>query len=310
MNGKRFLTLLGMLALAALLALTVTGCSYTVDRAAVDNFSMVAKTNISVTGTATVAGDLGSAEGIVTLGPAVVLSSGVVSSDTTAIAAALAEAERGYGATMDMTPIVESDANFGSTATTPTVLTPGVYTTDSGLIILQHRLVLDSEDATNTAFVFICDELSNAVGASVETTRGATAGNVVWIVRGGATLTDANIVGSVVAADSVYVEDSIVDGRLFSLNGPIDVVGVNGNMALTRSSLAAAMPTIPEAVVPVIPVVPVVPVLPTTGVGPQDGQKTVLLLVALGCLLGAVALVIHYRWKNGKKNVETKDDDK
>lgn len=98
-------------------------------------------------------------------------------------------------------------------------VTPGVYSW--GALNASGTITLDAGRDPSARFVFIASSLSVANSTNVVLTNGATAKNVYWRIRGGATLNTSTVRGTVLADGSITASTATVAGRLVSFTGSI-----------------------------------------------------------------------------------------
>lgn len=195
-------------------------------------FALLARTAINE---GTLAGAIFSINGDIGTSPAGSINgvgsgeyNGALHRNTPASAAAMADAGA-LAAALDARPSTASRP--GSLAGT---LTPGVWTSTTGVLTVTGTLILDAQGDPNGRFIVRAGSISFADGSAVALRNGARAGNVYW--RAGGTLVVGNSVttrGTHLASGSITSNPgaerpqgplTTVEGRLISLAGSIDVV--------------------------------------------------------------------------------------
>jgi hypothetical protein len=113
-----------------------------------------------------------------------------------------------------------------------TTLTPGIYRTNSSLLIQSGDLTLDAQGNPNAVWVFqIGSALSTIGGAggNVILTGGAQAKNIYWQTGSSATIGDfTSFKGNVLALTSITMNSgAIAEGRMLALNGSVNLTNTN-----------------------------------------------------------------------------------
>ena len=113
-----------------------------------------------------------------------------------------------------------------------TTLAPGIYTSNTSLLIQSGDLTLDAQGDPNAVWVFqIASGLTTigGTGGSVVLKNDAKADNVFWQVGSSATIGDyTNFKGNILAFTSITLNaGSIIRGRLLALNGAVNLTDTN-----------------------------------------------------------------------------------
>lgn len=231
---------------ATLLASTGTAqaAATSVPTGTAEPFAVLAGTGITVIGTTTVSGDIGSFPT-----PAMTLTGSLVLTGTD---------HRGDGVTQraktDLTAAYLDAAGQGSDF--PVVadlagqtLPPGVYTTASGLEINGPvPLTLDAGGDPNAVFVFQAGtSLITQPGTSVVLTNGATACNVFWQVGSSTTLGVNSVFrGQILTLQSSTLNTgATLEGSVLSRNG---AVTLDSNTILRPACATPTTTTVPTSV--------------------------------------------------------------
>lgn len=213
-----------------------------------DNFSVLAGSAITNTGTSVVTGDIGISPGTAITGfPPAVLNGVQHVADAQAIQAK-SSLTATYTDASNRTPITTIGTELGNT-----VILPGVYTSPSGTFGLTGTVTLDAQGDPNAVFILkSASTLITASGSNVALANGAQACNVYWLVGSSATLgTNSTFKGSLIALTSITLTTNAnVQGRLLAQNGAVTL----DSNTVTKASCAA----------PVTPVVTPTPVATTT----------------------------------------------
>lgn len=98
-------------------------------------------------------------------------------------------------------------------------VTPGTYSWNA--LSTSGTITLDAGGDPSARFVFIANSLTVANNTNVVLANGATATNVYWRIRGGATLNTSTLRGTLLADGAITANTATVSGRLISLNGSI-----------------------------------------------------------------------------------------
>ncbi|MDN3311135.1 signal peptidase I [Microbacterium oryzae] len=98
-------------------------------------------------------------------------------------------------------------------------VTPGTYS--AGALSASGTITLDAGGDSSARFVFIGSSLTVANNTNVVLANGASAANVYWRIRGGATLNTSTLRGTVLADGSITANTATLTGRLVSFNGSI-----------------------------------------------------------------------------------------
>lgn len=164
-------------------------------------FSVLAGSTVTNTGSSIVTGELGVSPGTAITGfPPGIVRLGQIRSNDSVAAQAVADLLVAYNNLAGQAVTTEQAAAMGMGM----VLTPGVYHfTDAADI--TGSLVLDGQDSANAVFVFQVEEaLTVNNNAAVTLINGATAANVFWQIGTSATLgTNSAFYGSILAGAGI-----------------------------------------------------------------------------------------------------------
>jgi hypothetical protein len=182
------------------------------------NFSVLAGTTVTNTGSTTVSGDVGVCPGTAitgfppgTTGGTIHIADGVASLAQADLTAGYIDAAGRAGGTSEAGDLV------GKT------LTAGVYTSTSSLAN-SGDLTLDAQGNPNAVFIFqIASTLITGSGSHVILANGALACNVFWQVGSSATLgTNSTFAGNIMALTSITITTGVtLDGRALARNGAV-----------------------------------------------------------------------------------------
>lgn len=182
------------------------------------NFSVLAGTTVTNTGSTTVSGDVGVCPGTAvtgfppgTTGGTIHIADGVASLAQADLTAGYIDAAGRAGGTSEAGDLV------GKT------LTAGVYTSTSSLAN-SGDLTLDAQGNPNAVFIFqISSTLITGSGSHVILANGALACNVFWQVGSSATLgTNSTFAGNIMALTSITITTGVtLDGRALARNGAV-----------------------------------------------------------------------------------------
>jgi uncharacterized repeat protein (TIGR01451 family) len=152
-----------------------------------------------------------------------------------------------------------------------TTLAPGIYKSNSTLLIQSGDLTLDAQGDGNAVWIFqIASELTtigggpfpSPTGGNVILTNGAQAKNVFWQVGISATLGDyTDFKGNVLALTSITLNSGAnIEGRLLARNGavslaggsimnqPLNEQGAQGDLVITKSASQQSYTTVGEVI--------------------------------------------------------------
>uniref|UniRef100_E6PWR9 Antifreeze protein n=1 Tax=mine drainage metagenome TaxID=410659 RepID=E6PWR9_9ZZZZ len=186
----------------------------------IGNFSVLAGSTVTNTGTSTITGDVGVSPGSSVTGfpPGQLVGGGTIHSADgaaaqaqTALASAYVDAAGRSGGTPEAGDLV------GKT------LTAGVYTSSSSLAI-SGDVTLDAQGNPNAIFIFqIGSTLTTASGSHVVLANGAKACNVFWQVGSSATLgTNSVFKGNILALASITITTGVnLEGRALARTGAV-----------------------------------------------------------------------------------------
>jgi uncharacterized membrane protein len=183
----------------------------------IGNFSVLAGTTVTNTGSTTVSGDVGLSPGTSVTGfppgmaAAIHIADGPAAQAQTTLTAAYIDAAGRSGGTSVAGDLV------GQTLTT------GVYTSTSSIAI-SGDVTLDAQGNPDAVFIFqIASTLTTGSGSHVVLTNGAKACNVFWQVGSSATLgTNSVFKGNILALTSITVTTGVdLEGRALARNGAV-----------------------------------------------------------------------------------------
>jgi hypothetical protein len=184
----------------------------------IGNFSVLAGTTVTNTGSTVVSGDVGVCPGTAvtgfppgTTGGTIHIADGVASLAQAALTAGYIDAAGRAGGTSVAGDLV------GKT------LTAGVYTSTSSLAN-SGDLTLDAQGNPNAVFIFqIASTLITGSGSHIILANGALACNVFWQVGSSATLgTNSVFAGNIMALTSITITTGVnLDGRALARNGAV-----------------------------------------------------------------------------------------
>jgi hypothetical protein len=184
----------------------------------IGNFSVLAGTTVTNTGSTVVSGDVGVCPGTAvtgfppgTTGGTIHLADGVASLAQATLTAAYIDAAGRAGGTSVAGDLV------GQT------LTAGVYTSTSSLAD-SGDLTLDAQGNPSAVFIFqIASTLTTGSGSHIVLANGAKACNVFWQVGSSATLgTNSVFKGNIMALTSISITTGVnLEGRALARNGAV-----------------------------------------------------------------------------------------
>ena len=184
----------------------------------IGNFSVLAGSTVTNTGSTVVSGDVGVSPGTAVTGFPPGLASGAIHSADGAAAQAQIALTAGY---------VDAAGRAGGTAKAGDLvgqtLTAGVYTSTSSLAI-SGDVTLDAQGNPDAVFIFqISSTLTTGSGSHVVLANGAKACNVFWQVGSSATLgTNSVFKGNILALTSITITTGVnLEGRALARNGAV-----------------------------------------------------------------------------------------
>jgi Ice-binding-like/Bacterial Ig-like domain len=184
----------------------------------IGNFSVLAGTTVTNTGSTTVSGDIGVAPGTAVTGFPPGLAGGTIHLADGAASLAQATLTAGY---------IDAAGRSGGTSVAGDLvgqtLTSGVYTSTSSLAN-SGDLTLDAQGNPSAVFIFqISSTLTTGSGSHIVLANGAKACNVFWQVGNSATLgTNSVFKGNIMALTSITVTTGVnVEGRVLARNGAV-----------------------------------------------------------------------------------------
>jgi hypothetical protein len=184
----------------------------------IGNFSVLAGTTVTNTGSTTVSGDIGVAPGTAVTGFPPGLAGGTIHLADGAASLAQATLTAGY---------IDAAGRSGGTSVAGDLvgqtLTSGVYTSTSSLAN-SGDLTLDAQGNPSAVFIFqISSTLTTGSGSHIVLANGAKACNVFWQVGSSATLgTNSVFKGNIMALTSITVTTGVnVEGRVLARNGAV-----------------------------------------------------------------------------------------
>jgi hypothetical protein len=263
-----------------------------------ESFVVLAGAGVTNTGTTTLSGNLGAANGSVVGDTDLVFASGVNHYGDGVTTGAMLDLETAFGAASQPVDVTVS-ADLGGQA-----LTPGVYFQAGTMNLSGPALTLDAGGNPDAVWIFRAgSDLIVGPGASVNLINGASACNVYWQVASSASLDDgADLIGTVMARTAITLNaGATVQGRVLALDASVSLI----NNTITLPACAAV--TTPEAEVPggtesaaQVGAVPSGSV--ATGDGSTspgaDGGTSYLLMAVVALGIGATASVIGWRRVN------------
>jgi hypothetical protein len=184
----------------------------------IGNFSVLAGSTITNTGSTVVSGDIGVSPGTAVTGFPPGLAGGTIHSADGAAAQAQAALTAGY-----------TDAAGRSGGTTVAgdlvgqTFTAGVYKSTSSLAI-SGNVTLDAQGNPDAVFIFqISSTLTTASGSHIVLANNAKACNVFWQVGSSATLgTNSVFKGNILALTSITITTGAdLEGRALARNGAV-----------------------------------------------------------------------------------------
>jgi hypothetical protein len=184
----------------------------------IGNFSVLAGSTVTNTGSTTVSGDVGVSPGSVVTGFPPGLAGGTIHKADAAAAGAQTALTAGY---------VDAAGRSGGTTVAGDLVgqtfTTGVYKSTSSLAI-SGNVTLDAQGDPAAVFIFqISSTLTTASGSHVVLANGAKACNVFWQVGSSATLgTNSVFKGNIVALTSITLTTGVsLEGRALARNGAV-----------------------------------------------------------------------------------------
>jgi hypothetical protein len=111
-------------------------------------------------------------------------------------------------------------------------LTPGIYKSNSSLLIQSGNLTLDAQGDANAVWIFQVASDFTTVGGSggnIILTGGARANNVFWQTGSSATIGDfTSFKGNVLALTSITMKSgATAQGRMLAINGSVVLTNTN-----------------------------------------------------------------------------------
>jgi hypothetical protein len=213
MSGFAASTLAGLLLATYAYAASVPA----VNLGSTENFSVVAGSTITNTGSSVIAGDIGLSPGTSVTGfPPATLQGTQHVADAEA-AQAKVDLGTAYTDALGRAPA----ATIGSELGGSTIL-PGVYS--AGTFGITGTVTLDAQGDANAVFIFKADStLITAASSNVSLIGGAQACNVFWQVGSAATLgANSALKGTVLALTSITLTTGAnVEGRVLARNGAV-----------------------------------------------------------------------------------------
>ncbi len=209
---------------------------------AAGTFGVLAGSTTTNTGTTTIQGDVGVSPGTSITGYNTATITGAFhSADTVAANAQLGlTAAYNYAASQISTGAIVADLG-GQT------LTPGVYTTASGIGI-TGTLTLNAQGNPNAIWIFQAGSTLTTASnnSNIVLTGGAQAGNVYWQVGSSATLNGgatSNFIGTILALTSISVSavSPAINGRLLARNGAVTLITTTLTQPTSTSSASGTV---------------------------------------------------------------------
>jgi hypothetical protein len=184
----------------------------------IGNFSVLAGSTVTNTGSTVISGDVGVSPGTAVTGFPPGLAVGAIHSADGAAAQAQAALATGY---------LDAAGRSGGTTVTGDLVgqtfTAGVYKSTSSLAI-SGDVTLDAQGNSAAVFIFqISSTLTTGSGSHVVLANGAKACNVFWQVGSSATLgTNSVFKGNVLALTSITITTGVnLEGRALARNGAV-----------------------------------------------------------------------------------------
>jgi hypothetical protein len=184
----------------------------------IGDFSVLAGSTVTNTGSSVVSGDVGVSPGTAVTGFPPGLAGGTIHLADGAAALAQATLTAGY---------IDAAGRSGGTAVAGDLvgrtLTAGVYTSTSSLAD-SGDLTLDAQGNPDAVFIFqIASTLTTGSGSHIVLANGATACNVFWQVGSSATLgTNSVFKGNILALTSITITTGVnLEGRALARNGAV-----------------------------------------------------------------------------------------
>jgi hypothetical protein len=184
----------------------------------IGNFSVLAGSTVTNTGSTTVSGDVGVCPGTAVTGFPPGSTGGTIHINDGVASLAQASLTAGY---------IDAAGRAGGTSVAGDLvgrtLDAGVYTSTSSLAN-SGDLTLDAQGNPNAVFIFqIASTLITGSGSHIILANGATACNVFWQVGSSATLgTNSVFAGNIMALTSITITTGVnLDGRALARNGAV-----------------------------------------------------------------------------------------
>ncbi len=184
----------------------------------IGNFSVLAGSTVTNTGSTVVSGDVGVSPGTAVTGFPPGLASGAIHKADGAAAQAQSALATGYN---------DAAGRSGGTSVSGDLVgrtfTAGVYKSTSSLA-LSGDVTLDAQGKPDAVFIFqIASTLTTGSGSRVVLANGAKACNVFWQVGSSATLgTFSEFKGSIMALTSITITTGVnLEGRALARNGSV-----------------------------------------------------------------------------------------
>lgn len=260
----------------ALLAMSETASASivpTVSLATAANYSVLAGSTVTNTGSSVLAQSVGLFSGTSVTGfpPGIVTPPATIEATTGAAQLAKDDLTAAYVDAAGRPVEMQTTADLVGLT-----LFPGVYAASSkGPLSLSGQLVLDGQGNGSAVFIFQTDStLTTGSASTIELINGASECNVFWQIGSSATLGSGSVfVGNILALTSVTVNTGVVvHGRALARNGAVtldsDVFTAPSCTPSTATAAPTTSTTAPATTVPVdtVPVVtvPAVVAAPTT----------------------------------------------
>jgi len=184
----------------------------------IGNFSVLAGSTVTNTGSTVISGDVGVSPGTAVTGFPPGLASGAIHKADGAAAQAQTALTAGY---------IDAAGRSGGTTVAGDLVgqtfTPGVYKSTSSLA-LSGDVTLDAQGDSAAVFIFqISSTLTTGSGSHVILANGASACNVFWQVGSSATLgTNSVFKGNILALTSITITTGVnLQGRALARNGAV-----------------------------------------------------------------------------------------
>lgn len=235
--NKVSIVVLGLVFIFGLSGLVVAATKVNLGTA--DNFSVLAGSTITNTGSSVITGDLGLSPGTAVTG----FPPGTISGTQHIANATAVQAQN------DLTTAYNNAAGQTPVATVPTELggttkTAGIYGSSAGTFGITGTLTLDAQGDSSAVFIFkTASTLTTAGASNIVLANGAQACNVFWQVGSSATLgANSTFKGNILALTSATLTTGAnVEGRVLARNGAVTL----DTNTITKATCATPPPPAP-----------------------------------------------------------------